>query len=209
MSQPFNRGARVPAAGKLDHSRGEFWVENPWAITEAGHNLSAFERHRTYLNVGGKAFVDISYPSGMDIDGDGRAAVPVDLRNNGRQDLIIRQVGGGPLLVYENRLPAGHYLKVSLRGTTSNRQGIGARLVATVEGRQLTREMYPINTYRSQAPTIVHFGLAAAQQVEKLSIRWPSGLVQEFSDLPANQHLLVEEGNPTIDVIESGQPLRP
>ncbi len=41
MSQPFNRGASVPAPGEVDKSLGEFWVTNPWDIVEKGHNLSA------------------------------------------------------------------------------------------------------------------------------------------------------------------------
>ena len=49
-------------------------------------------------------------------------------------DLIVRQAGGGPLLLYENRMPRKNYLTVSLRGRASNRQGIGARLTAEVGG---------------------------------------------------------------------------
>src|SRR5207249_1424176 len=94
-------------------------------------------------------------------------------RNNGQLDLVVRQVGGGPVLLYENRFPKRHYLKVSLRGTKSNRLGIGARLVAEVQGRRLVREQYPLTSYRSQMPNIVHFGLGDADHVDRLTIRWP------------------------------------
>src|SRR5262249_56188541 len=89
---------------------------NPWDIVSFGHNLSAFERNRTWMNVGGKNFLDVSFLTGADSDGDGRSVVACDFRNNGRLDLIVRQAGGGPLLLFENNFPQRHYLKVSLRG---------------------------------------------------------------------------------------------
>ena len=64
--------------------------------------------------------------TGTDNDGDGRCVVAGDFRNNGQLDLVVRQVGGGPVLLYENEFPKAHYLTVSLRGTKSNRLGIGA-----------------------------------------------------------------------------------
>ena len=58
VSQPCNRGARIPQPGRLDASLGEFWVDNPWDIIRHGHNLSCFERDRAYLNVRGQNFVE-------------------------------------------------------------------------------------------------------------------------------------------------------
>jgi hypothetical protein len=192
-SQPCRRQGEIAVPGRIDPDLKEFWVENPWNIIEQGHNLSAFERDRAFLNVRGKAFVEISYLTGADNEGDGRSVVAADFFNTGRLDLIVRQVGGGALVLYENRFPAGHYLKVSLRGSKSNRQGIGARLTAWVRGQALVREMYPHNTYRSQAPNIVHFGLGAAAAVERLQVRWPSGRVQEFSNLAGDRHIIIDE----------------
>ena len=134
MSQPSNRAAASRAPGRLDPSLGEFWVNNPWDIVREGHNLSAFERTRTWLNVRGQSFLDVSYLSGADNDGDGRCVVAGDFRNIGRLDVVVRKASGGPLQLYENNFPQRHYLKVTLRGTRSNRQGIGARLVARVNG---------------------------------------------------------------------------
>src|SRR5436305_14203007 len=137
VSQPCNRSATVPPPGTLDDSLKEFWVSNPWQVVAYGFNLSCYERNRVFLNVKGKDFLEISHLTGADSDGDGRAVVVADFRNTGMQDLVVRQAGGGPLLLYENRLPRKHYLEVSLRGDASNRQGIGARVTAVVRGREL------------------------------------------------------------------------
>jgi hypothetical protein len=192
----------------LDKSLGEFWVNSPWQIATDNRNLSAFERNRAFLNVKGENFLDISQLTGADSDGDGRAVVAADLRNTGMLDLIVRQSGGGPLKVYENHLPRRGYLEVSLRGDKSNRQGIGARLMAKVSGQQLVREMYPANGYLSQSPNIVHFGLGNSIVVESLTIRWPSGKVQELKNIKGNRHIVVDESRDAVDAIETVTPGR-
>jgi hypothetical protein len=150
--------------------------------------------------------------TGADRDGDGRSVVAGDFRNDGRLDLVVRQVGGGPVLLFENRFPKAHYLTVSLRGRASNRLGIGARLTATVAGRELTRELYPENTFHSQMPSRVHFGLGDAGKVDRLTVRWPSGTVQTFDDLAADRHVVITEdrtGPGAVEAVTPGQTIRP
>jgi hypothetical protein len=212
VSQPCERHGNIACPGRIDPELKEFWVENPWEIISQGHNLSAFERKRAYLNVAGRAFLEVSHLTGADNDGDGRSVVAADFGNTGRLDLIVRQVGGGPLLLYENRFPQRHYLKVSLRGRGGNRAGVGARLTALVGGRSLVREIYPSNTYRSQAPNIAHFGLADAEVVDRLTIRWPSGRVQELRGLKGDRHIVVDEGKEGAGAVETvvpGRTIRP
>jgi hypothetical protein len=206
----------VKLPGTLDEKLNEFWVGNPWQIITEGHNLSAFERKRMYLNVAGsggaRQFLDVSHISGADNDGDGRAVVAADFRNTGMPDLIVRQSGGGPLLLYENRLPQAHYLMVSLRGVTSNRRGIGARLVAEVNGRKIVRELFPACGYFSQAPGQVHFGLAADTQVDKLTIKWPSGREQVLTGLRADRHVVIDEakeGAAAVETVTPGKTIAP
>lgn len=212
MSQPCDRKARVPLPGKLDRKLNEFWSENPWELVDGGHNLSMYERNRVWMNHHGKDFLDFSYLTGMDSDGDGRCAVAADFRNNGQLDLIVRQVGGGPLFLFENNHPKRHYLKVSLRGIRSSRAGIGARITAEVGGLKMPREMYPLNSFLSQAPNIAHFGLGDAVRVDRLTIRWPSGEEQVLTNVLADQHIIVSEGkerNAAAETIVPGNPIAP
>ena len=160
-----------------------------------GHNLSAFERNRTFLNVGGKHFIDVSYLTSADSQGDGRAVVAGDFRNTGQMDLAVRQIGGGPFLLFENRFPKRNYLKISLLGKDSNRLGIGARIIAQVGDLKITREMFPVNSYQSQAAAIVHIGLNQATAVDRLDIRWPSGEAYSFKNVRGNRHILVREAH--------------
>jgi hypothetical protein len=216
VSQPSERGAKVSVPGKLDDNLGEWWVSNPFDIVHQGHNLSAYERKRAFLNVsrpdGSRDFLDISFLTGADGTGDGRCVVAGDFRNNGKQDLVLRQVGGGPLLLYENDMPTGHYLEVTLRGHKSNRLGIGARLVAKVGGRQVVRELYPLNSYRSQMPSRVHLGLGDDDRVDELTIRWPSGHVQKVTGLRGDRHVVIDEdkeGAAAVQTVTPGVTIRP
>ncbi len=202
----------MPLTNELDRSLGEFWVESPWEIFNKGRNLSAYERKRVYWNVHGGNFLDISHLTGADGDGDGRCVVAGDFRNNGQLDLVVRQAGGGPLLLYENHFPPRHYLEVSLRGRRSNRLGIGARLTAVAGGRPVVRELYPLNSLVSQMPSVVHFGLGEATKVDRLTIRWPSGKVQELTDLAADRHIVVDEGkegSAAVETVRPGQTIQP
>ena len=198
----------MPAPGEIDGELGEFWVGNPWSIFTQ-YNLSAFERNRFFLNAGDGRFVDASHVSATDHDGDGRSAIPIDLDHDGRLDLIVRQVGGAPLLVYESQMECGGYLAVTLRGVASNRLGVGARLTAHVGDTRMVREHFPINTYRSQAPLVSHFGLGAAERVDRLVIRWPSGAEQVLTDVAANQHVVVTEGVDEPLIVEPGTVVPP
>ncbi len=67
-------------------------------------------------------------------------------------------------------------------------------------GSKLVREMFPINSYRSQAPARLHFGLGDTSKIKSLSIRWPSGKVQEFLDLEGNRHVVITEGADEVAV---------
>lgn len=202
MSQPFNRKARLARPGQLDESLGEFWVTNPWEIADQGHNLSAYERNRTYLNQNGRRFFEISTLTTADSDGDGRAVVACDFRGDGKLDLVVRQDGGGSLLLFENNMATGHYLSVVLRGVRSNRLGIGARITAYCGDNRQTRELYPLNSYQSQMPAAVHFGLGGETKVDRLQIHWPSGHTQEYRDVVADRQIRITEGDSTPDNLQ-------
>lgn len=178
---------------------GEFWVPNVWRYPP-DKNLSAFEPNRVLLNCGGLQFIDAHYVSSGGSDGDGRAAMVADVNDDLQPDLLVRQVGGGPLKVYLNRFPRASRLILSLRGTKSNSMGIGARVVCEVSGRRLTRQVYANNSVFAQQGARVRFGLGKAETVDRLTVYWPSGSTTEFEHVAVDRHLLIREGStqPTV-----------
>jgi hypothetical protein len=194
VSQPFNSSAQVPCLRDLDTENGEFWVSSPWNFPASGENLSAYERNGVFLNDRKGGFHDVSFASGADSPGDGRSAVSGDITGDGMPELFVRQAGGGALLVYRNRFPRVHSLQLSLRGTRSNSLGVGARIECRMGKRVIRRSLYPVVNFLSQLPAMVHLGLGDATRIDHLTIRWPSGEVQEFRDVPVDRHIRVREG---------------
>lgn len=205
MSQPFDRTCAVPAPKAPDKRLKDWWVENPWLINQKGKSLSGHERNRVFLNDRGQTFYEISALTLADSEGDGRSVVAADFTGDGMEDLVVRQAGGGPLLLYENRFPKAHWLDVWLEGVQSNKQGIGARVVATINGRRIVRENFPVNGFKAQGPAYVHLGLGAASKLDKLTIQWPGGAVQEFTDVTADRAVRVTEGRSDLQPVATAR----
>ncbi|HIE96141.1 MAG TPA: CRTAC1 family protein [Planctomycetes bacterium] len=200
MTQPLDQQQILPALGELDDEAGEFWLDNPWNVGD--NNLSAFERNRIMLNTTDGRFVDVSSLTGADIDSDTRSVVAADLTADGMPELIYRSSGGGPLRIFENRWPQQNWMRVSLRGRQSNSRGIGARLTVDTGDQTLSRELFPVSSFRSQMPSTVNFGLGDSTLVRRLTIYWPSGIIQEFENLPVNRHIrIAEDESSSADLI--------
>lgn len=180
-------------------------MASPWQFPSSGENLSAYERNGIHLNAGDGTFYDISYLTGADSSGDGRSVTSFDITGDGMPELFVRQVGGGPLLIFENQFPKSNWLQISLSGDKSNSLGIGSKLVCEAGDRRICRELYPVINFLSQSPSIVHFGLGDAETVDRLTIHWPSGEEQVLTNVPINSHVLIRESSPDIHTIIPGQ----
>ena len=84
-----------------------------------------------------------------------------------------------------------------LKGTVSNASAIGAkvRLQATIWGKTFwqMREIATGDGYNGQCDLRAHFGLGDATNATTVRIEWPSGIVQEFANVAANQILTITE----------------
>ena len=193
MSQPHNRLSQLEAIGEIDEEAGEFWTKNPFQMPNERENLSSFERNRTFLNLDGNSFIDVSFASGADIDSDSRSVVAADFNRDGATDLLVGSVGGGSLRLFLNRFPKANFSRIRLEGSGSNRAGIGARLTATVEGPKLIRDLFPQNGFMGQGPAEIILGLGDAKVIDRLEVRWPSGKTQIYKNLAANRYFLLKE----------------
>ncbi|MEP6994397.1 MAG: CRTAC1 family protein [Acidobacteriota bacterium] len=123
----------------------------------------------------------------------GRGSAVADYDNDGDPDVAVSN-SGGPLQLLRNDGGGGHWVGVQLVGRKSNRQGIGSRLVAeTPTGRKLTRFVQAGNSYLSSSDPRVVFGLGSEEAIRKLTVYWPSGIVQVLEDLPSGGYRKVEE----------------
>ena len=116
-----------------------------------------------------------------------RGAAFGDLNNDGWIDAVTTVLSDHPR-VFMNRGGKAHWLTITLRGTRSNRDGLGARVV--VNGQ--TRFATTAGSYESASDKRLHFGLGAAKTA-KIEIFWPSGTHQTINDAAADQFLEVRE----------------
>jgi hypothetical protein len=116
-----------------------------------------------------------------------RGAAFGDLNNNGSID-VVTTVLGGPPQVFMNRGSNGHWLTITLRGTRSNRDGLGARVVVNRQ----TRFATTAGSYESANDKRLHFGLGT-DKTAKVEVFWPSGSHQLLNVVAADQFLEIRE----------------
>jgi hypothetical protein len=152
--------------------------------------------NRVFRNVDGKRFEDVSSGAGTAFQAAAlyRGAAFADFDNDGRVDAVVSTVNG-PARLYRNVTPgAGHWLALRLRGTRSNRQGLGATVhVHLAEGRDLYNHATTAVGYASASEPLVRFGLGQASGAESIEIRWPSGQVQKLANVAADRMVEVKE----------------
>jgi hypothetical protein len=159
---------------------------------------SSYEEPRIlYHNNGNHTFTDISAQAGPAITTDhaGRGLAVGDLWNDGRISAVITNMNASPSLLVNQARSANHWIGLRAVGTKSNRDGIGARVMVKVGPRVLVDEVRSGSSYDSNNDMRVHFGLGAATKIEWVQIRWPSGLTEQFDDIPVDSIRTLKEGS--------------
>lgn len=141
------------------------------------------------------SFSEIGLQSGAAMSkklaGRGVAAADIDL--DGDSDIIVSCNNGAPLLLRNDGGSQNNALRVILRGTKSNRDGIGAGVWAQVGSELLRRRVKSGSSYLSQSELPVTFGLGRSARAELVAVRWPSGKLMQFPNIHANQIITIDE----------------
>ena len=139
---------------------------------------------------------------GLDDIEDGKGLLVFDADADGDLDLFVVNNASTPLFYRNQSRDAGAWLRVSLVGTTSNRQGIGARVSVFADDLpEQIREAGVSTHFLGQSEDALHFGLGTSESAD-IVIRWPaSGLVATLNDVPANSQIRVTEGESGYELI--------
>ena len=144
-------------------------------------------RSGRFLNVASAAGPCLSVPHL------GRGVASGDLDGNGSIDLVLSPINEPTSVLMNESTNENHWLRVRLVGVKSHRDAIGAHLTLTTSAGQQTRQVKGGGSYLSQSELHCFFGIPANAKFEKLSIRWPSGILQELTDLAADRQIIVVE----------------
>jgi hypothetical protein len=126
----------------------------------------------------------------------GRGLAACDYDNDGRMDLAFNNSGEPAVLLHNETRTPYHWVRLHLRGTASNRDAIGARVLVEAGGRRLVRHRKGGGSYCSASDPRLLIGLGAAAGIDRLEVRWPSGLMQCFGPLQADRSYVLVEGEP-------------
>ncbi len=122
----------------------------------------------------------------------GRGLAFADLDNDGDLDLVVACLDSRPLVLRNDEAP-GRWLMLRAVGSKANRDAIGARItVRTGERSQVWEVKRTVGIYSASDPR-AHFGLGDAATANLVRVEWPGGKVDEFRDVPAGRHYLVDE----------------
>jgi hypothetical protein len=116
-----------------------------------------------------------------------------DFDNDGDIDILIVNLNEPPSLLRNDLHGDNHWLKIRLIGTKSNRSAIGARAVAHYGGKKQAQTVMSQSSFYSANDPRLHFGLGPATSAD-LEVHWPSGLLQKFPNVAANQLIVITEG---------------
>ena len=151
------------------------------------------QRNLLLRNNGDGTFADVSSAGGADDPGVGHGAGYLDFNGDGCLDLYVANLGQRAKLFQNDCRSGDSWLAIETVGTTSNRDGIGARITVVAGGKTQIREIASGGSMMGQNMMEAHFGLGAATVADSVTIRWPSGTVQTLTDVAVNQRLTVTE----------------
>jgi len=143
----------------------------------------------------GKAFVNISATAGAAFNTPlaARGAAVGDLNNDGQLDAVVAVLDAAPVILRNNGT-ANHWLGISLLGSKSNRNGIGARVTVTsVTGQKQIFDASTAGSYLSSNDPRIVVGLGSAKAVKSVEVRWPSGRVQVITNPAIDRYLKISE----------------
>ena len=145
-----------------------------------------------FRNRGDLQFENVGAAWGLDQRGVSFGSAFADFDGDGDLDYVFANYHQGVTLL-RNDSASGHRIIVALRGTTSNRFGVGATVrIETAAGPQV-RQLVLARGYQSTSEQILHFGLGDEQGVRQLTVTWPSGLTQTFAGLAADRRYTITE----------------
>ena len=149
-----------------------------------------------YCNNGDVTFTDKTMDWGWNTPTFSAGMAYADLDADGDLDVIVNNTNMEASLLEntlnETKTASCNYLRVTLKGDSLNRNGIGAFVHLYYQGGQQVYENTPYRGYLSSVENGAHFGLGAATFVDSITVKWPAGIVQVVKNVKANQTVTID-----------------
>jgi enediyne biosynthesis protein E4 len=169
------------------------------AIERVQKRVSYAEPAHLFRNLGGGRFQEVTAQMGPAFAAPrvARGAAYADIDNDGFLDVLVT-TNAGPAFLFHNEGGTNNSLRIKLVGTKSNRDGIGAVVQVTAASDKQSKMLRSGSSYLSQSELVLTFGLGTQTKADTVEVRWPSGQVDELSNLDAGETVTVEEGKGVV-----------
>ncbi|HEV2274486.1 MAG TPA: FG-GAP-like repeat-containing protein [Acidobacteriaceae bacterium] len=169
---------------------------------------SGYERNVMFANNRDGTFSEVSGAVGLDFREDSRSFALADLDHDGRLEVILKNRNAPQLRILHNSMPElGQSIALRLRGKKSNRDAIGAAVTLEAGILRQTRYLQAGSGFLAQHSKEMLFGIGNPAGAIRATVRWPSGLTEEFAGLPANHRIEIEEGSATFSAKPFAAPI--
>ena len=180
-------------------------------VVREGRSFSGHEHNCSFMNLGDGTFAESSAVTGFNLDDDGRGLGLVDWDQDGDLDVWVCNRNGPQTRLFLNQHQhSGHHLRLSLEGTDSNRDAIGARIIVeSPDHPPIIRTMTAGDGFLSQSSKQLVIGLGEIERLDTIRIVWPGGATETFS-IPngrVDQHYRLVEGRGAAVVLNARKPI--
>jgi len=168
-------------------------------IERVQKRVSYAEPPHLFRNLGGGKFQEVTESLGAAFARPkvARGAAYADIDNDGALDMLV-STNGGRAYLFHNEGATNHSLRIKLVGTRSNRDGIGASVRVGNAKDQQWQMLRSGSSYLSQSELVLTFGLGSYTKVDALEVHWPSGQVDNLSNINGDQTVTIQEGKGVV-----------
>jgi len=172
-------------------------------LVRSDYSWSGYQRNVFFANNQDGTFSDVSGVLGLDLKDDCRAYALSDFDHDGRAEFVMKNRSSPQLRILRNDLQdIGNSIVFRLTGRTSNRDAIGTAVTIESGATRQTKFVSAGSGFASQHTKELSFGLGdgagGVSQPVSISIRWPTGAIEHYHDLPANHRVEITEGEQTF-----------
>ena len=123
----------------------------------------------------------------------GRGASYSDYDKNGTLDILVTE-NNGPVHLFRNDNNKNNFLRVNVKSTTGNRNGLSTKLVGITKNNRMVRRVKTGSSFMSHSETTVTFGLGSEETLDSLYIYWPNGSMERFHNIHGGKEVNITEG---------------
>jgi hypothetical protein len=173
-------------------------IENE--IERVQKRVSYAEPPHLFRNLGGGKFQEVTKDVGAAFASPkvARGAAYGDFDNDGALDVLVT-TNAGRAWLFHNEGSTNHSLRIKLKGTKSNRNGIGAVVRVQAGNDKQWQMLRSGSSYLSQSELVLTFGLGQQTKVDAIEVQWPSGQVDRIAQTAGDQTVTIEEGKGVVN----------